>query len=775
MLGGLAFLAALLWVLAIVGATGLTRSRISRAAVAHGLRTMPLPPEAARPALVNLAVNRCHPGTAAYPATILDLTARGYLTAREPRPGDLVLDLPAAPRPQTDTPPSDRPVPTGPSQDDPAGTVIHSGRGADLAAYDLRLLDSAGGRIRSACGADLAAYELRLLDSVRGRIQAGGAAPFAALAAACTADVRGSWQPFEADLRAAARQLGLTRPRFPAAVRRLLQLGGLVVAALAYAALRGPAHANVIGAAVVALLTLSVTCAWAAATARQDRLTRKGSALAAASLADRPLLAAECDGAAVAVAAAMPAAAVPDGPNAATAGYAVTGGLGIPGPGSGGATGRIGWRARQVPAATPGAAGPGVTGPAGRIGWRVGEAHAATPGAAGLEVTGPVVPIGPPATFSSATSAIPVPDITGATVTTSTAGLLPRATGLPLATSGDGVGLGGAGFGMPLNRRARAVAVGLQLPGGDPAASNARHGRPAGDRRPDEAWSSASGSWRLVSVPPRRTPNRGGAALAGAGVFGLWACAAVILPGLDGVIVPLALGAVAAGVGLVGVRALRRWYATPEVLEFDAQVIATWAESRDSETSSADVPCLCVDDGELAWTFEAAGPVAQVAVGDTVHLVASPRSLKLLDGRVVTQVAERRPEPGQQVPPAVELLTAADVAGLVGAVPRVTPVPVPSGTGVIYKGEGSTLSLTVTSGRTGRLGRRLARQAGDPVPGLGDQAWIMSSGRTLLTQAGPVTVKLTLQGGRRPDVLIELAGMITGRLAAATVAGAARR
>jgi hypothetical protein len=204
-------------------------------------------------------------------------------------------------------------------------------------------------------------------------------------------------------------------------------------------------------------------------------------------------------------------------------------------------------------------------------------------------------------------------------------------------------------------------------------------------------------------------------------------------------------------------------------------VIATWAESRDSETSSADVPCLCVDDGELAWTFEAAGPVAQVAVGDTVHLVASPRSMKLLDGRVVTQVAERRPEPGPPVPPAAELLTAADVAGLVGTAPRVTPVPVPSGTGVIYKGAGSTLSLTVTSGRTGRLGRRLARQAGDPVPGLGDQAWIMSSGRTLLTQAGPVTVKLTLQGGRRPEALIELARTVTGRLAAATVAGAGRR
>jgi hypothetical protein len=720
MLGGLAFLAALLWLLAIVGATGLTRSRTSRAAVARGLRTMPLPPEAARPALVNLAVNRCHPGTAAYPATILDLTARGYLTAREPRPGDLILELPAAPplahHPQADPPPDDWTSPTaGPTQDHPPGPAVRSARDADLTGYDWTSPaagptqdDPPGPAVRSARDADLAPYELRLLDSVRGRIQACGAAPFAALAAACTADVRGSWQPFEADLRAAARQLGLTRPRFPAAVRRLLQLGGLVVAALAYAALRGPAHADMAGAGIVALLTLSVTCAWAAATARQDRLTRKGSALAAASLADRALLAADCDGAAVAVAAmpgpAMPAAAVPNGPSTSAAGR-------------------------------------------------------------------PAAPIGLPAAFSSATSAPRFPDITGATVTTSTAGLLPRAVGLPP----DGVGLGGAGFGMPLDRRALAVAVGLQLPGGDPAVSSPRHSRPAGNRRPDEAWSSASGSWRLVSVPPRRTPKRGAAALAGAGAFGLWACAAVILPGLDGVIVPLLLGAIAVGVGQVGVRALRRWYATPEVLEVDAQVIATWAESRESETHSADVPCLCVDDGELTWTFEAAGPVAQVAVGDTVHLVASPRSMKLLDGRVVTQVAERRPEPGPQVPPAAELLTAADVAGLVGAAPRVTPVPVPSGTGVIYKGEGSTLSLTVTSGRTGRLGRRLARQAGEPVPGLGDQAWIMSSGRTLLTQAGPVTVKLTLQGRRRPAVLIELAGLVMGRMAAATAAGAAWR
>jgi hypothetical protein len=40
----------------------------------------------ARPALVNLVVNRCQLSVAAYPATIGDLAARGYLVTSEPEP-----------------------------------------------------------------------------------------------------------------------------------------------------------------------------------------------------------------------------------------------------------------------------------------------------------------------------------------------------------------------------------------------------------------------------------------------------------------------------------------------------------------------------------------------------------------------------------------------------------------------------------------------------------------------------------------------------------------
>ena len=49
-----------------------------------------------RAALVNLTVTRCRLSGAAYPATILDLAAKGHLVITQRMPGQLWCDLPAA-------------------------------------------------------------------------------------------------------------------------------------------------------------------------------------------------------------------------------------------------------------------------------------------------------------------------------------------------------------------------------------------------------------------------------------------------------------------------------------------------------------------------------------------------------------------------------------------------------------------------------------------------------------------------------------------------------
>ena len=94
-------------------------------------------------ALVNLSVTRCRLNGAAYPATILDLAADGYLTISERVPGRLWCHVPATSPPGTGLARSER--------------LVLAGAGA-----------LAGGR----------------------------GAPFEALAESCASDVRGRWDPF---------------------------------------------------------------------------------------------------------------------------------------------------------------------------------------------------------------------------------------------------------------------------------------------------------------------------------------------------------------------------------------------------------------------------------------------------------------------------------------------------------------------------------------------------------------------------------------------------
>jgi hypothetical protein len=62
-----------------------------------------------------------------------------------------------------------------------------------------------------------------------------------------------------------------------------------------------------------------------------------------------------------------------------------------------------------------------------------------------------------------------------------------------------------------------------------------------------------------------------------------------------------------------------------------------------------------------------------------------------------------------------------------------------------------------------RLGRR-----GTPLPAAGDEAWLLSRGRTVIVRVGPQVAKVTVSGrgaARAPVPLDRLAAAIAARLA----------
>ena len=186
----------------------------------------------------------CHPGTAAYDATILDLAARGFIGSRSDVNGIWL----------TYTEP---------------GTAT--------------------------AGVQLAGYEQKVLDALHGRLKNTGGAPFAAVAHVARVDVEGAWKPFDQELRLAARSSGVCRRRLP------LSFAPVLVAILTEAA-------AVAGAAVASTLPhhqqASVSVAWALVAGLvtplillgvgyQDRLTPIGAGLAARFKQERAKLAAD--------------------------------------------------------------------------------------------------------------------------------------------------------------------------------------------------------------------------------------------------------------------------------------------------------------------------------------------------------------------------------------------------------------------------------------------------------------------------------------------------
>jgi hypothetical protein len=220
----LAIAAAVAWLLVFGWCSVVT----SRPAVRAGAADPGPGLASARPALVNLSVTLGRLNRAAYPATILDLAAGGYLTISERVPGQLWCEVPPFSPPGTGLARSERLVLTG--------------------AWAL-----AGGR----------------------------GAPFEALADSCASDVRGRWDPFERAVRGEGRRAGITRPRLPAAARLVLYAGAGVVGAAAFAAVYGRSHSGLWAPSAAAFFAFAVLASWARSVGRRDRLTAHGSALGA--------------------------------------------------------------------------------------------------------------------------------------------------------------------------------------------------------------------------------------------------------------------------------------------------------------------------------------------------------------------------------------------------------------------------------------------------------------------------------------------------------------
>ena len=347
-----------------------------------------------------------------------------------------------------------------------------------------------------------------------------------------------------------------------------------------------------------------------------------------------------------------------------------------------------------------------------------------------------------------------------------------------------------------LSTLALAVAAGtpVQVPGVSPGlAARVRPGRrtarsaQSGESpRPAVAWSSVDGRWRLVRIGPVLSGRMHPAAwLPLAGLLGVLAFAASLLPSPFGQVLPLLLAAGAATASVAAVRGLAVRLAKPAEASFQGQVIARWVERRGNSDSDWDAPCVAVDDGERSWSFEVSDAAfGKLALGDTVTVRAAPRSGKLLSLVPLPEGTDRGAAvPGQPAAdlladqeflrvtpgPPNPLLTAGEVAAAVGRPIEATGFQLGM-LGGIYRGADLTVSLTVARGAMGLLSSGPARRWGRALPGVGDEAWQMVRDQTVVFRVGSYTGKVTVSGaaarGLTPDVPPRLAAVVAGRLAA---------
>ena len=112
-------------------------------------------------------------------------------------------------------------------------------------------------------------------------------------------------------------------------------------------------------------------------------------------------------------------------------------------------------------------------------------------------------------------------------------------------------------------------------------------------------------------------------------------------------------------------------------------------------------------------------------------------------------------------------LSQAEVSEVLGWPVETVTGPGPGGQAARFRGGGADLSLAIRKRHA--ADRATSRLLGRAVPGIGEQAWLLSGDRTLVVLAGPATVRLDLHGlprSARADVLIPLARLATARLVA---------
>jgi hypothetical protein len=204
-----------------------------------------------------------------------------------------------------------------------------------------------------------------------------------------------------------------------------------------------------------------------------------------------------------------------------------------------------------------------------------------------------------------------------------------------------------------LQRRAFAVAAGIpQAAPGSPGpvapgsgaprgAPKMRGTPPVGTQRPVEAWSSFSGSWRLVKTAKGEGVGMGG----GVAMLGLAVLLAIVAYALSSAggtgSWPLGLGAAAVLADAAGARRLIRLSALPARATFDGQVIARWHEESNSENGTSTDYYISVDDGQRGWTFSGQSTYNRVALGDLVRVTANPRSRGLIELSVTGRPSAR--------------------------------------------------------------------------------------------------------------------------------------
>ncbi|HEX9622867.1 MAG TPA: hypothetical protein VF979_00705 [Streptosporangiaceae bacterium] len=330
-----------------------------------------------------------------------------------------------------------------------------------------------------------------------------------------------------------------------------------------------------------------------------------------------------------------------------------------------------------------------------------------------------------------------------------------------------------------LARRAFAVAGTIPGAGPDPVTPRQRltgrvvSKKPSEKQKPTEAWSSFNGNWRLVPIRKSTGPGMG------AGVFKILlglvlslVAYGLYLPSGNGPF-PVIVFVIALAFGGYGIAQVIRIAGIPTRETFNAQVIARWLEDVDSENSSSTISYLAVDDGTKSWTFGGT-TVERLGLEDLVRVTVNPRTGELIDLGVLEQQRPNTPTEAERAVlrparPPDPLMSDDEVTQVVGPLIRTTPIPTIGGYGTLYRGQNGNLSLIVASSGVANFGVKVGQRSGTPLPGIGDGAWLVSEGKSVMMQVGDQVAKITISGKGvvgHPGLMQSLAEKLAPRIIA---------